>query len=66
MKPIIYAEIPDFDQETQAVFQTEPVDMGDHIYFGVEVRGLPPDEDEGGDFDLGMQSRIMFALAGDY
>ena len=44
-KPIIYAEIPEFNQETQAVFQTEPVDMGDYIFFGVEVRDLPPDEE---------------------
>ena len=37
-KPVIYADIPAFDQCTQAVYQTEPVDMGDHIFFGVEVR----------------------------
>lgn len=49
-KPIVYAEIPDFNQETQAVFQTEPVDMGDHIFVGVEVRDLPPDENEGIDY----------------
>lgn len=44
-KPVIYAEIPEFDQLTQAVFQTEPVDMGDHIFVGNEVRDLPPEED---------------------
>jgi len=44
-KPIIYAEIPEFNQETQAVFQTEPVDMGDYIFIGVEVVDLPPDEE---------------------
>ncbi len=44
-KPIIYAEISEFNQETQAVFQTEPVDMGDYIFIGVEVRDLPPDEE---------------------
>jgi hypothetical protein len=44
-KPIIYAEIPEFNQETQAVFQLEPVDMGDYIYAGNEVRGLPPQEE---------------------
>lgn len=43
-KPIIYAEIPEFGQCTQAVYQTEPVDMGDHIYVGVVVVDLPPDE----------------------
>jgi hypothetical protein len=36
-KPIIYAEIPAFDQETQYVMQTVPVDMGDYIYVGVQV-----------------------------
>lgn len=51
MKPIIYAEIPEFDQLTQAVFQTEPVDMGDHIFVGNEVRDLPPDEDDGEMFE---------------
>lgn len=43
-KPTVYAEIPDFDQTTQAVYQTEPVDMGDYIYIGVEVRDLPQGE----------------------
>jgi hypothetical protein len=43
-KPIVYAEIPDFDQATQAVYQTEPVDMGEYIYVGVEVRDLPQGE----------------------
>ena len=44
-KPVIYAEIPDFDQQTQAVFQLEPVDMGDHIFVGNEIRELPPSEE---------------------
>jgi len=44
-KPIIYAEIPDFNQETQYVVQTEPVDKGDYIDVGVEVRDLPPQEE---------------------
>lgn len=43
-KPIVYAEIPQFDQMTQAVYQTEPVDMGDYIYIGVEVMDLPQGE----------------------
>jgi len=46
-KPIVYAPIPEFDQETQAVFQTEPVDMGDHIFVGVEVRDVPRDDNDG-------------------
>ena len=36
-KPMVYAPIPEFDQATQAVFQTEAVDMGDHIFVGVVV-----------------------------
>ena len=46
-KPIIYAEIPQFNQETQAVFQKEPVDMGEYIEVGVEIRDLPPQEEGG-------------------
>jgi hypothetical protein len=45
-KPIIYAEIPEFDQITQAVFQINPVDMGDHIFVSVEIVDLPPQEGE--------------------
>lgn len=45
-RPVEFAEIPsDFDQQTQAVFQTEPVDMGDYIFVGVEIRALPPSEE---------------------
>jgi hypothetical protein len=43
-KPTVYAPIPEFDQMTQAVFQLEPVDMGDYIFAGVEVRDVPQDE----------------------
>lgn len=43
-KPIVYAPIPEFDQMTQAVFQLEPVDMGDHYFVGVEVRDVPQDD----------------------
>ena len=48
-KPIIYAQIPEFDQMTQAIFQTEPVDKGDYIEVGIEIMDLPPQEitDEG-------------------
>ena len=47
-KPVIYAEIPsDFDQQTQAVFQTGAVDMGDHVFVGNEIRELPPSEEGG-------------------
>ena len=43
-KQEIYAEIPSFDQQTQAVYQLEPVDKGEYIFYGVEVRDLPPDD----------------------
>jgi hypothetical protein len=46
-KPIVYAEIPVFDQEIQAVFQVEPVDMGDYVFVGVEVREVPQDSGDG-------------------
>ena len=38
MKPIIYSEIPKFDQFTQYVTQKTPEDMGDYIFVGIEVR----------------------------
>ena len=38
MKPIIYSEIPEFDQKTQYVTQKTPEDMGDYIFVGIEVR----------------------------
>ncbi len=45
-KPVAFAEIPSgFDQQTQAVFQTAAVDMGDHIFVGNEIRELPPSEE---------------------
>lgn len=44
-KPVVYAPIPDFDQLTQAVYQAEPVDMGDYIEFGVTMVDLPPQDE---------------------
>lgn len=43
-KPIVYAEIPKYDQETQAVFELPPVDNGDHIFVDLEVREVPKDD----------------------
>lgn len=43
-KLIKYAKIPEFDQEFQAVFEKEPVDKGDHIFVGVEVREVELDD----------------------
>ena len=47
-KPIQYAEIPDFDQSAQYVVQSDPIDNGDHIFIGIEIRQLQLDE--GDDF----------------
>ncbi len=48
-KLIKYAEIPEFDQEFQAVFEKEPVDMGEYIFIDVEVRDVEQDEGEQAD-----------------
>lgn len=46
-KPVVYAPIPEFDQCTQAVFQTAPIDVGDYIKVGVEIRDVAVDEGGG-------------------
>jgi hypothetical protein len=43
-KPVVFASIPKFDQETQAVYQDQPVDKGDVIDVGVIVVDLPEEE----------------------
>lgn len=45
-KPIKYAEVPGFDQEHQAVFEKEPVDMGGYIFVDVEVREVDQDDEQ--------------------
>jgi hypothetical protein len=45
-KPVVYAEIPEYDQETQAVFELPPVDNGDHIFVGLKVVDVPKDDAE--------------------
>ena len=37
-KPIIYSPIPQFDQLTQYVAQQAPVDMGEYLFVGIEIR----------------------------
>jgi hypothetical protein len=44
-KPVVFGEIPTFDQETQAVYQIGPVDRGDDIYVGVELRYVELDDE---------------------
>ena len=46
-KPVVYAEIPEYDQETQAVFELPPVDNGDHIFVGLKVVEVPKDDVDG-------------------
>ena len=38
-----YEEIPMYNQETQYVVECEPVDMGDYIYVGLEVKDMEID-----------------------
>ena len=38
-----YEEIPAYNQETQYVVEREPVDMGDYIYVGLEVKDMEID-----------------------
>ena len=44
-KPIVYAPVPDFDQETQYVTQGEPIEQDDCIYYPCVVHDLPPQEE---------------------
>jgi hypothetical protein len=44
-KPIVFQDIPEFDQATQYVEQDAPVDRGDDIYFGVNVLTMAVDEE---------------------
>lgn len=37
-KPIVYSDLPSFDQFTQYVTQKDPVDMGEYVFVGIEVR----------------------------
>lgn len=43
-KPVFYAEIPEYDQESQAVFELPPEDRGDHIFVDLEIREVPKDD----------------------
>ncbi len=45
-KPIRFAPIPDFDQLTQAVYQSDPIDRGDYIEAGIYVVDVPKEKDD--------------------
>ena len=38
-----YEEIPTYNQETQFVVEREPVDMGEYIFIGLEVKDMEID-----------------------
>ena len=41
-KPVVYEDVPAFDQCTQYVRQQEPIDVGSHIFAGAEVMEMVP------------------------
>lgn len=46
-KPKIYEELPsNFDQTTQYAIQKEPVDMGEYIFYGVEIKDVETEDSE--------------------
>ena len=47
--PVAYEDVPEFDQATQYVIQQLPVDAGNHIFMGAEVKTMELDADEGGE-----------------
>ena len=38
-----YEDIPAYNQETQYVVEREPVDMGEYIFIGLEVKDMEMD-----------------------
>jgi hypothetical protein len=51
-KPIEYEKIPKvFDQVTQYITQSEPIDRDDRIYIGIEMHELDLEDEE---FDEGI------------
>ena len=50
-KPVVFGEIPEFDQETQAIYQVGPVEREDDIYVGVEICYVELDEGELEEFE---------------
>lgn len=48
-KPVKWTPLPEYDQETQAIFEKPPVDKGDYILVELEVRNVEQDEGEQAD-----------------
>ncbi len=59
MKPIQFAPIPRFDQESEAVYQAGAVDRKDYIEVGVEVREVKQEDG----FDDGFDDEIKDPVA---
>jgi len=43
-KPIQYADIPEFDQTSEAVFESGYTEHDDHIFVDVEIREVVQDD----------------------
>ncbi len=48
-KPVVYEDVPEFDQELYYVVQQAPVDAGNHIFMGIEMCELTIDDSD--DYD---------------
>ncbi len=59
MKPIQFAAIPRFDQESEAVYQAGAIDRKDYIEVGVEVREVKQEDG----FDDGFDDEIKDPVA---
>jgi len=44
-KPVEYSEIPEFNQENQAVFEGEITEESERILVGVNIVDIEPDEE---------------------
>jgi hypothetical protein len=46
-KPVVHEEIPEeFDQISHYVIQQSPVDLGSHIFMGIEIREVETEDTE--------------------
>jgi len=43
-KPIVYEDVPEFNQTTHYAKQQTPVDAGNHIFMGVELHKMEVSE----------------------
>lgn len=45
-KPVVYEDVPLFDQTRYYVVQQAPADAGNHIFMGIEMREMEIEENE--------------------